>query len=238
MHRQSRVSSLGAAVAALCAIAIPVAAQAPAPKSSGAPAAGQWNSTVAPAQGTAAVTLDEKQVATLKRVSTFFNELKQIKGNFVQTNPDGKRLRGKFVMKQPGKFRFDYGGGTKMVIISDGTYLAVEDHDLNNENTVELDKTPFRVLLRKDVDLIRDANVTEVQEVDDLIIIALQDKSPDAPGKIRLFLTKKPALEIKEWVTTDPQGTDTRVEVSDLNRAEDVDDGLFKRGNLTTKKTQ
>jgi outer membrane lipoprotein-sorting protein len=197
-----------------------------------------WNSTVSAAPGTTAVTLDEKQVATLRRVSTFFNEFKQVRGNFVQTNPDGKRLRGKFAMKQPGRFRFDYSGGSKMVVVSDGTYLAVEDHDINSESTVELDKTPFRILLRRDVDLMRDANVSEVQEVDDLIILTIQDKSPDTPGKIRMFLTKKPALDIKEWVTTDPQGLETRVEVSDLVRTEELDDAMFKRGSLFTKKLQ
>lgn len=203
-----------------------------------APAGQAWNSTVSAAQGTTAVALDEKQVATLRRVSTFFNELKQIRGNFGQTNPDGKRLRGKFAMKQPGRFRFDYSGGNKMVVVSDGTYLAVEDHDINSESTVELDKTPFRILLRRDVDLMRDATISEVQEVDDLIILTIQDKSPDTPGKIRIFLTKKPALEIKEWVTTDPQGLETRVEVADLVRTEELDDAMFKRGSLFTKKLQ
>ena len=53
-----------------------------------------------------------------------------------------------------------------------------------------------------------------------------------------MFLTKKPALEIKEWVTTDPQGLETRVEVSDLVRTEELDDAMFKRGSLFTKKLQ
>ncbi len=67
-----------------------------------------------------------------------------------------------------------------------------------------------------------------MQEAEDLIVLTVQDKSPDAPGRIKLFLATKPGVEIKEWVTTDAQGLETRVEVADLTKADDVDAGLFK----------
>jgi outer membrane lipoprotein-sorting protein len=211
-----------AAVAA--AIATPVAAQ----QQPTAPAQGQWAVTTSKDAAGSGTTLDEKQVAALRSVSKFFNEMKTLKGNFAQTNPDGKKMRGKFTLKQPGKFRFDYGFGSKLVITSDGNMLAIQDKDISTDDRIELDRTPFRILLRRDVDLMRDARIFEVQEVEDLVIVALGDKSPDAPGKIRLFFSKKPNLELKEWVTTDGQGADTRVEVSELNRSEDADDAVFK----------
>lgn len=171
--------------------------------------------------------LDEKQTAAVKDVSKYFNDLKQMKGAFNQTNADGKRLRGKFLIKQPGKFRFDYASGTKMIIVSDGKMLSIQDLDLKTDSSWELDRTPFRLLLRKDVDLLRDAAILEVQDVDDLIIMSLQDKNPDTVGRIKLFLGKKPGLELKEWVTTDPQGIDTRIEISDINRTEEIATDLF-----------
>ena len=69
---------------------------------------------------------------------------------------------------------------------------------------------------------------SEVQESDDVIVLGLQDKSPEVPSKIRLVLATKPALEIKEWVTTDGQGLDTRVEVSQLIKGEEIDVSMFK----------
>lgn len=203
-----------------------------------AAAAGQnWTGTVQPDQA-AARTLDDAQVAAIKKVSGYFNDLTNLRGTFTQTDPDAKRVRGRMYVKRPGRFRFDYGAPSKKVIISDGQYLAIQDHDLNNEDIFELDNTPFRLLLRKDVDLMRDARITEVQESDDLVIVSLQDKSPDAPGRITLFLAKKPSLELKEWITTDAQGLNTRVEVSDLVKSEDLDANLFKRENLSIKKLQ
>ena len=186
-----------------------------------------WSAEVAPSEGQG-ITLDDRQTELVKKVSEYFNTLGDLKGTFVQTTSDSKRMKGKFLVKRPGRFRFDYSLPSKQIIISDGEYLAIQDLDLNNEDRVALDQTPFRLLLRKNVDLARDARIIEVQEAEDLIVVALEDKSPDAPGKIKLFLATQPQLEIKEWVTTDAQGLDTRVEVSQLTKGEEIDVSQFK----------
>ena len=160
----------------------------------------------------------------------------EIKGVFVQTSADNKRLRGKFYVKQPGRFRFDYNPPSRLVILSDGQYMAIQDLDMKTDDRVELDQTPFRVLLRKDVDLLRDAHILEVKEVDDVIVLALQDRNPDNPGRIKLFLAKKPDLELKEWITTDSQGLDTRVELTEVSKAESLDPALFKPTSMVFQK--
>jgi outer membrane lipoprotein-sorting protein len=224
---------LGLAMVPCLALAQPAApaAQTPGPGQN-------WASQVTRDAQVAGITLDAKQVEAIKKVSLYFNDLKQLRGNFIQTGADNKRLRGKFFVKQPGRFRFEYGFGSKLLIVSDGTYLSVQDLDIKTDDRIELDRTPFRLLLRKDVDLLRDATISDVQEVDDLIIVSLADKSPDAPGKIRLFLAKKPTLELKEWVTTDAQGGDTRVEISDLNRTDELAVDLFKPANTLQLRQQ
>lgn len=214
----------------------PPAAQAPAqappanaPAGSAAADAQQgtgWNAEVATPGG--GLVLNDAQTELVKKVNGYFNALGDLKGDFVQTAADNKPMKGKFMVKRPGRFRFDYARPSKQIIISDGEYLAIQDLDLNNEDRVALDQTPFRLLLRKDVDLIRDAKIVEVQESDDQIVLAMRDKSPDAPGQIKLVMTKKPELELKEWLTTDAQGLDTRVELSELSKTEKLDAGLFK----------
>lgn len=164
----------------------------------------------------------------MKQVTGYFASISTLKGQFVQTTSDQKKMRGKFALKRPGRFRFDYSLPSKQVIISDGEYLAIQDMDLNNEDRVALDQTPFRILLRKDVDIARDGCILEVQESDDLVVVALRDKSPDTPGRIRLFLSKQPSLDLKEWVTTDAQGVATRVEVASVSKGDTIDDGQFK----------
>lgn len=210
----------------------PVPAARPEAKAADTPAegaAGQgsaWNAEVATPGG--GIMLNDAQTSIVKTVNGYFNSLGDLKGAFVQTTADNKAMRGKFMVKRPGRFRFDYARPSRQIIISDGEYLAIQDLDLNNEDRVSLDQTPFRLLLRKDVDLIRDAKIVEVQESDNQIVLALRDKSPDAPGKIKLFLTKTPTVELTEWITTDAQGLDTRVEISQLSKTEQLDAKLFK----------
>ena len=117
------------------------------------------------------ITLDAHQTKLVQQVSDYFESLQSLKGAFVQTGADNKRMKGKFFVKRPGRFRFDYSLPSKQIIVSDGEYLAIQDLDLNNEDRVALDQTPFRLLLRKDVDLLRDAKIMEVQQADDLIVL-------------------------------------------------------------------
>jgi outer membrane lipoprotein-sorting protein len=191
-------------------------------------AATPWGSTVTRDASVAGEEFDKKQLEIIQKVTAYFNQMPDLKGSFVQTSADNKRLRGKFYVKRPGRFRFDYAPPSRMVILSDGQYVIVQDHDIKTDDRRNLEHTPFRVLLRKDVDLLRDARILEVQEVDDIVVLSLQDKNPDNPGRIKLYLVSKPALELREWITTDAQGLDTRVELSELVKVDDLDPGLFK----------
>jgi outer membrane lipoprotein-sorting protein len=187
-----------------------------------------WSADVKPESTITGIALEPQQIETVIKVSRYFNELENMRGTFVQTTADSKRMRGTFFVKRPGRLRFEYNRPSRQLIVSDGKMLAIQDLEVHTDDRIALDQTPFRLLLRKDVDLLRDASIVEVQETEDLIILALQDKSPDAPGQIRLFLTKTPGLELREWVTTDSHGADTRVEVANLDRPEDLDSELFR----------
>ena len=200
---------------------------------------GGWASSVKAAPGTTAAAFDEKQMAIVSKVNGYFNSLTTLKGSFQQTDPDKKTSRGKFLLKKPGQFRFEYARPSRKVIISDGRFLAIQDHDLKTSDTYELDNTPFRVLLKNDVDLMRDAKVLEVVDLPDSVVVTLQDKSPDTPGAIRLIMANAGAdLELKEWITYDAQGLETRVAVSDLTKGEAINSALFKRESFTNFRSQ
>jgi outer membrane lipoprotein-sorting protein len=199
-------------------------------------AGGNWTGTVNKDAAISGEEFDKKQMELIQKVAAYFNQMSEIKGSFVQTSADNKRQRGKFYFKRPGRFRFDYNPPSRLVILSDGKLMAIQDLDLKTNERIDLDYTPFRVLLRKDVDLLRDARILEVGEVDDVIVLALQDRSPDTAGRIKLFLTKKTELELKEWITTDAQGLDTRVELTEISKAQDLDPELFKPSNQVFQK--
>lgn len=232
-----RVRTAVAAAAAACAALLAAAGIAAAQDASKAPApAAGWSATTIPGQESSGKAFEEKQIDAIKRVNAYFSAIANMKAQFVQTNPDAKRLRGKVSVKRPGRFRFDYNLPSKQIIISDGKYLAVQDTDINTDDRYELDRTPFRLLLRAEVDLLKDAKILDVQEAPDMIVVSLQDKSPDAPGRIKLFLATKPVMELKEWVTTDAQNLETRVELTGIDTKEDLDPKLFEIKSVAIQK--
>lgn len=181
--------------------------------------------TPAPAPST---NLDDKQKALVQKVEVYLNEIADLSGRFQQTAPDKKVTKGKFYIKRPGKCRFAYAQPSRQVIVCDGRLVHIEDHDLGTKDSHNLDATPFRLLLSKEVNLTKDAKILDAQEAEDVAVVSMVDKGGDGVGQIRLFFVKQPAFELKEWVITDAQGLDTRIEVGDLDRKPITDPKLFE----------
>ena len=157
----------------------PAAPQAPAPQAAApAPnavgAGGGWDAQfgVAPPQ-TSQFTAAPEQIDIIQKINGYFNKLKNLEGEFLQTDADDKRKKGKFYIERPGKVRFDYSLPSKQKIISNGKYLAIEDHDLNTTDRYPLESTPFRLLLTKDVDLMRDANIIALDVGDNVVVVTV-----------------------------------------------------------------
>lgn len=200
-------------------------AAAPAPNAVGA--GGGWDAQfgVAPPQ-TSQFTAAPEQVEIIQKINAYFNNLKNLEGEFLQTDADDKRKKGRFYIERPGKVRFDYSLPSKQKIISNGKYLAIEDHDLNTTDRYPLESTPFRLLLTKEVDLMKDANIIALDAGDNVIVVTLQDKEAGNGGQIRLFF-EWPKLQLKEWIISDPQGLNTRIQLAEMQLNKEVDPKLF-----------
>ena len=171
--------------------------------------------------------LGKKQIDLVRRVSAYFNQITNLKGTFLQTSADNQRLRGYFHISRPGRFRFEFNPPSRVVILANGHQVAIQDHDLNTDDRWELSYTPFRALLKKDVDLLRDARIVEVNEADDMMVVVFEDRDADTSGRITLFMALKPTLQIKAWITRDAQGLDTRVDLTEVSPSEEPDARLF-----------
>lgn len=174
-----------------------------------------------------AAPLQASDLEIVEKVNAWFNSLTDLQGTFTQTDPDNKQKRGKFYFERPGKVRFDYGAPSKLKIISDGKYLAIEDHDLQTSDRYPLEMTPFRLLLAEKVDLANDAKIISLEQGPDTIVLTVEDKKGDTAGRIRLFFNKAD-MRLKEWIITDAQGLDTRIEVANLEENKQVSANLFE----------
>ena len=84
--------------------------------------------------GASAQALSKSQMEIVRKVSGYFNQVTGLQGSFTQTSADNKRERGKLYISRPGRFRFEFNRPSRVVIISDGKYIAIQDRDLNTDD--------------------------------------------------------------------------------------------------------
>ena len=161
------------------------------------------------------ISLSSEQISLLARINEYLNSLVNVEGRFIQTDHRNEETKGRFYVRRPGRLRFDYSSPSRLRIVSDGEYLSVEDHDLRTVDKFPLDATPIQLLLGKDVNLTRDAKQDE-----NAVVVTLRDRSGTAAGHLQLFF-KRPEIELYEWVITDAQGLDTRVQLANLHQSEE-----------------
>ena len=229
------VATIGLALSLSLSLASAALAQTAKKPAAASPVGGTWDSKVKQGDAGAnssAQTLTPEQSAAIDTVNAYFNALGNLQGRFVQIDPDKKKTRGKFYVQKPGKFRFDYASPSRKIVVSDGRFLAIQDLDLRNEDVYQLDNTPFRILLRENVDILRDSQVLAVSRDGDQVSVTLTEKGPDAAGQITVTLAVGAEPVMTGWITHDAQGLATTVTVGNLSTPDRLDSKLFKREKL------
>ncbi len=191
-----------------------------------------WAASIA--DGTETGELTEQQKNIIVKINQYLNSLTGLKGRFLQINPDDGKQKGKFYLKRPGRIRFDYAPPSLQKVISDGEFLSIEDRDINTVDRYPLEKTPFRILLASDVDIIRDAFIRSVVETDEFTSIILIDRKGAALGQIELTFKNSPVFQLSQWKIQDTQGQTTRVILTNLRIDEKIDGKLFKLESQST----
>lgn len=163
--------------------------------------------------------------ADLDRVSAYLDGLTDMQGNFLQVGPDGSLAEGKFYLRRPGRLRFEYTPPTKMLVVADGTWVAVKDSS-SAAQRYPIGSTPLGILLSRHVNLAEDTKVLSVERQPGVLRVKLQDKSGNAPGDLTLVFDE-PNLQLRQWVVTDAQGLQTTVALRQVQSGIHADNALF-----------
>lgn len=177
--------------------------------------------------GHAAFAFTEQEEKTLKDVNAYFNSVKTMHGDFVQFGPEGGQMDGKFYLARPGKVRFYYNPPAKLDIISDGKSVSVKDRKLATQDIWPLSQTPLRFLLADNIDLQKDAKITNVMVESDLVTVTLTDQTTFSSGMLTLIFDAA-TYALKQWTVKDAQGYETSVAVYNVVANGPTNPELFK----------
>ena len=164
--------------------------------------------------------------AALAGVNGWLNSIETYQARFDQVAPDGSASGGTLSIRRPGRLRFDYDDPSPLLVVADGTTVAMEDSALNTVDRVPLRSTPLWLILKPDVDLAEDARVTNVMVEDNRLYVDVEDRNDEMDGTAR-FVFHPETYALEEWFVRDSLGYVTRVILSDVETDVRLNPRLF-----------
>ena len=180
-------------------------------------------SVSAPAPAAAPLTAAERS-KLLKEAARALASVKTARGKFEQYSPDGSYSTGQFALSRPGKVRFDYDDPVSLVLVSDGTTVALQDSDLETTDRVPLASTPLSLLLSSNLDFEKEAEVVDVRRMGDQTNITVRDKTGEMDGTLTVVLADN---ALTGWRTVDANGGRTSVLLSSVETGAKLNPRLF-----------
>lgn len=167
------------------------------------------------------------EVAALAGINAAINAITTMRARFEQIAPDGSASAGLVSMSRPGRLRFEYDDPSPILMVADGTTIAVEDRALETVDRVPLSSTPLWWLLKRDVDLGNDAEIIAMQREYGFVYLTLRDSSGEMEGQI-VFAFTESDYELRGWYVTDAFSQVTRVSLVDVERGMRLSPRLFE----------
>jgi outer membrane lipoprotein-sorting protein len=178
----------------------------------------------APAQAQAAAPQLTQAVNALRGIST-------MRANFVQTDRNGRAVRGVITLQRPGKIRFQYESGVPLLIVSDGSALTLIDYEVRQVQRWPIRNSPLGVLLDPKRDV---ARYGKLQPTGDPNVISVEVRDREHPeyGVMTLIFVRKASapggLELSSWVALDSQNKRTTVRLSNHRYGVSVPANTFR----------
>ncbi len=179
---------------------------------------------------------EQESLQEIKAVETYLNGISTLRAHFVQTTSDGKQVEGIFLLKRPGKMRFDYAPPLTDFIVADGSFITYYDGRMKQQSNVSIDRSLAGFFLRPNLKFSGDISVSGVKRDNSFLWVTLVQSKEPLAGSMTLVLTENP-MQLKKWIVVDAQEMITKVELSNVESGVKFDDDIFhyydpKRKNI------
>lgn len=170
------------------------------------------------------------EMPEVKKAEAYLNGLRTLKARFTQTDSSGKKLSGDFLLKRPGRMRFQYDPPMTDFIVADGTFVYYYDGQMKQQSSAPIGRSLANFFLRSDIGFTKDLRIESVQrdEAGKLAITLTQEKDPLAGSITLLFhVAADGALMLAGWHVLDPQGLTTDVTLENPQSGIKLDNDMF-----------
>lgn len=167
------------------------------------------------------------------RALDIFAAVETLEARFRQVNPDGSVNEGDIALSRPGRVRFAYDAPSPLLIVADGSTVAIADSALETVDRAPIRSTPLRWLLAPASELESSGAIVEVGRFDNQLYVTLEDPEGEAEGRVTLvFADADPAAPANEvalngWYAVDGMGSLTQVTLDEVRLGQRVDPRQF-----------
>jgi len=163
--------------------------------------------------------------------------LKILKADFSQTNPDGTISSGTILIKRPGRMRFEYNKPDKTLVLVSAGALAIFDPKGDEKPiTYPIKNNPISLILKGEVDLLNSGIVAKYKVSAEKAILTIRDPKKPQQGSVELvFVGTKPELE--KFSIKNENGSSTSISLKDIEYPKKLNETLFSIA-LETQKRQ
>ena len=163
----------------------------------------------------------------LNQLENYLNKFNNISSQFIQSSSDGTENSGKILISKPGKLRIEYKKENSILIIADGKWLHYFDTDLNEVQSITIEKSPAWILLKKNINLKKDFNIKKLEKKKGKITLTLIDKNFENIEKVELIFSSTP-IGLKKWIVTDYQEVETTIALLNIKKKKKFNPKTFK----------
>jgi outer membrane lipoprotein-sorting protein len=180
-----------------------------------------------PAQAEPTALEGPERTRTLAEASAALNEQRLLQGRFRQVAPDGSITTGRFFLQRPGRVRFEYDPPAPLLIVADGSVVAIQDRALRSTNRSPLRATPLYFVLKDNINLNRDVRVTRVEREGETLYVSARDRTGEADGELILRLDG-PDFALRAWDVVDATGARTRFALIGVSSPDVINPAAFR----------
>lgn len=163
--------------------------------------------------------------AIAQKVEAHLNTITTLTADFTQVDPEGNVSGGKFYLKRPGKFKWEYDQRQPVLIISDGSQLVYYDKKLKESTYTNLKSSLAGFLARKDIKFSGDVKLLKAEEKDGQIIVKVTQRKKSDEGTLTMVFSQD--LKLTGLVVEDSNGYVTNVTFQNEQLGQDLADSSF-----------
>ena len=178
--------------------------------------------------------LDPIQLEAVNAVNAYLNNIEHMEGDFIQINPDSTISEGRFYIRRPGRFRFDYTKPDSLLVVSDSVWLGIIDRELDTLDRYPIRYSPHYVLFKDNVNLLEDARILGIDFYEKFLVLSIEGLTDEEIGEITLHFhvrdnitESNTNLELYEWYIIDAQGLETNVKLNNVVHGKIAENSYF-----------